>query len=216
MAPTLTFGEADDGRVEWDMARDPHHLVVGEAGSGKTGHLLNLALAARDHGYPVTLVTSRPHLDHAVVVLEGTGAQVLDDENLSEVLEHDLRRMDAVYAQMQERPGQEPTVGHSLTILDGLDPLRGDDARAFSMLARLGRGAGIHYAISLLQPSADTWQRPELCHVTHLGDLSPQASQMLFTSASFAKRYPRGAGVTTTADGTLQEFVGDVPGGAAA
>jgi len=175
---TVWLGEDIAGKsIGADLAKQPHILVAGTTGSGKSGcvnaMLSSILLRASPNEVKLVLVDPKqvelnyydgvPHLLTPVVTSPRLAANVLG--NLIKEMEARYSVMSAARARnlvelnaSRERAG-EPTLPYILCVIDELADLMmiapGEVEDAIIRLAQKSRAVGIHLVLATQRPSAD-------------------------------------------------------------
>lgn len=165
------FGETDDGELLWtDMAQNPHMLVAGSTGSGKSVFLHNLiANAARTPNTTLMLADPknvefapyrRTELKGFIPVISSSYEETLQMlENL--VKEMDLRYANLLSLGLQSVEQMYSPFDKILVILDEVADLMLSDGRTRRFenlvvkLAQKSRAAGIYLVLATQRPSVD-------------------------------------------------------------
>lgn len=175
-APTNQFlpfllGETDEGKALWmDMAKNPHLLVAGATGSGKSVLLHTLINnAVRHQNVRVYLVdTKRVEFNvYANSPVRAVASVSNTYQDAMEILEHLNNLMDARYRYMavhgiqsvEERPDLFDNI--LLIIDEAADLMLYEKGKAFenlvAVLAQKARAAGIYMVFATQRPSVDVF-----------------------------------------------------------
>lgn len=198
----LRYGLADDGNVQgWDLdGTQPHALVIGPTGGGKTFCLRAMALDAISQG--VTVYGLDPKRIELMGLIGVPGvAEIATDPEAMEALIYQMRDlMYERYQQIEARQATRKQLEPVLFILDEFFILRmllnkawqaDPDTKgksnpvldAVAELLALARSARIHLVIGIQRPDAEYLQgaaRDNLRHRVALNAVSAQGSMMLW------------------------------------
>lgn len=165
------FGETDDGRLLWvDIANNPHMLIAGATGSGKSVFLHNLiANAARTPN--TTLMLSdpksvefapyrRPELKEFIPVIVSSYDGTI---SMLEGLVHEMeaRYANLLYLKLQSIEQMKSPFDKIVVIIDEVADLILSDGRTHRFeelvvkLAQKSRAAGIYLVLATQRPSVD-------------------------------------------------------------
>lgn len=219
MAAKIVYGTDEDGRpVFWRPSKQPHMLVVGGTGSGKT---------SVEH----TILTELALHNWRVWVLDGKRIEFIGFRGWQNVqliasrLEHQVRMVHAAHELMMRRYdkielGQatvrdfEPLVvviDEYATFREGVErwyravkpkggPPHAPALDLIGDIARLGRSAKVHLVLGIQRPDASFLggeMRDNFAARMSLGRLSPEGARMMWDSYTIGVvRTPQGQGVT--------------------
>ncbi|GAB4590090.1 FtsK/SpoIIIE domain-containing protein [Nocardia sp. IFM 10818] len=213
----IAFARDEDGRaLRWRPVIDPHMILIGATGTGKT---------AAVH----TVVTAAALLDWMVWVVDGKGTEFLgfrDWPNIQVVAsrtEHQAAVIHRAWQEMElryqaiEDGADEADFVPLLVVVDefadfkanleawySLIRVKGDPSQPRTLLeiaslVRKGRSARIHLLVSTQRPDADFFggrgrgdTRDSLRMRVSLGPLSPQGAIMLWNNPATGTSIPRG------------------------
>ncbi|GAB3244385.1 FtsK/SpoIIIE domain-containing protein [Arthrobacter pigmenti] len=208
--PVLFYARDENGKdVGWELGGpNPHTLVIGPTGGGKTTVFRSLIVGAVAQGIPVygcdpKRVELRPFEGYP-----GVGGIASSDVKMSALIEDMHTLMEARYAQIEKNPASKDTMSPVMFILDELLILRSKlttlwketpdengkkrtgQPRWFGMiqnLLALARTAKIHVVIGVQRPDASLFEdgaRDNLQHRVSLMRLSAEGSKMLWGNAT--------------------------------
>lgn len=215
----IPFADDEDGNVMvWRPEIDPHMLLIGGTGTGKTSTVHNI-------------VTAVAAMEWMVWVVDGKGIEFLgfrDWPNVQIVgsrLEHQIAIIHRAKEEMERRyqlieeGASESDFEPILLVLDEFadfkgnlldwysairvgkagDPTQPQVLRDVASLARKGRSARIHLLFATQRPDADFFggrgmgdMRDNFRMRTSMGPLSPQGAMMLWENPSVGTTIPRG------------------------
>jgi len=230
MEAEIPYATDEDGKViVWKPSRDPHMLIVGGTGSGKTTCEHTILTAVAQLGWRVHVLDGKeieflgfhawPNVE---LVADSVEAQVRMVQNA-----HDI--MKERYAQIKARKATKADFDPLVVVIDEYASFKASvDAwypevkpkggptkpRVYNQIAniaRLGRSAKVHLVIGIQRPDVtfvDGEMRDNFGARTSLGRLSPQGAQMMWDSQAIGvTRAPRGHGIALDADGNPVEVL---------
>lgn len=227
----VPYGVDEDGNtMAWMPVRNPHMLVVGTSGSGKTVVMLGLLFEFAWAGWRVFVndaklieflgVKTWPNVQ---LVAANTEEQVRLLHYAHEVMEERYRLIVSGRANVDDF---EPLVLFLDEFADFREELgdwypeikqKGDPARPpvlrrLRSVARKGRTARVHFVVGLQRPDAEFLTgevRDNFSARISMGRLSPQGAMMMWENAGTGVALPRtarGRGVTLDENGMPREF----------
>ncbi|MFJ2819085.1 FtsK/SpoIIIE domain-containing protein [Streptomyces sp. NPDC087294] len=213
--------------VSWKLgSKNPHCLVVGPTGSGKTVYIRNLVVAARALGIPVVLCDPKmtEYLD-----FEGLDGVTLltDPEDIAEAIRLTHDEMMNRYRSIKRREKKKGDFSRILFVLDEFyifkeavqeiwadmkaadNKLKGREHPCMSMWRRLvvlARTAMIHLVLGIQRPDAEFLTglaRDSFRHRVSLDRATPETARMMWGDSYMGTDLPniQGRAVATTDDG---------------
>ncbi|MCW8383925.1 FtsK/SpoIIIE domain-containing protein [Streptomyces justiciae] len=213
--------------VSWKLgSKNPHCLVVGPTGSGKTVYIRNLVVACRVLGVPVVLCDPKmtEYMD-----FEGLdGVTVLTEaEDIAEAIERTHDEMMSRYRRIKRRQNKKGDFSRILFVLDEFyifkeaiqeiwaamkaanKDLKGREHPCLSMWRRLtvlARTAMIHLVLGIQRPDAEFLTglaRDSFRHRVSLDRATPETARMMWGDAHTGTDLPsiQGRAVATTEHG---------------
>ncbi|MFK8851172.1 FtsK/SpoIIIE domain-containing protein [Streptomyces sp. Ac-502] len=227
----LPFAIAEDHSIQsWKLgSKNPHALVIGPTGSGKTVLIRNLVVAARVLGIPVILCD--PKMTEYLDFEDLEGVTVLTDpEHIAKAIERTHDEMMYRYTAIKQRKAKKGEFPRLLFILDEFyiakeafaemwaeekalnKDLKGRDHPCLAKwrrMAVLARTAGIHLVQGIQRPDAEFLSglaRDSFRFRISLDRTTPEAARMMWGDAHTGTDLPniQGRGIATGPDGPMQ------------
>lgn len=230
----IDYAVDEDGReVTWQPAIDPHLMVVGATGTGKTVLLHGVLTEIASWGWQVYVNDAKGveflgfrEWPNVRAVATTTGEQVATIHAVWKIMEE---RYAAIVDGRAHETDFEPVVLFLDEFRDfygnltdwysrvrvtgkGGDPTRAPVIEKVKSIARKGRTARVHLILGTQRPDSD-WlggeMRDNFRARVSLGRLSPQGSMMMWDSPSAAVSVPRGIrgrGVTLDHEDRIREI----------
>jgi len=223
--------DEDADSAFWRPAIDPHLMVIGPTGTGKTVLLHNVVARFAAWGWPVHIVdgkaveflgfrewpnvqTVATFVDEQVALIHAVW-QIMEDRYAAvvagEAMEVDFEPVVLVLDEFRDFIGNLTNwYGDIRTTGRGGDPAKPPVLEKVKSIARKGRTARVHLVMGLQRPDAEFLSgemRDNFRARVALGRLSPQASMMMWDSPTAAVAIPRirGRGTTLTPHGNVVE-----------
>ncbi|MCD9146042.1 FtsK/SpoIIIE domain-containing protein [Streptomyces albireticuli] len=224
----LPYAVTEHQRIEsWALgSKNPHCLVVGPTGSGKTVFIRNLVVAARVLGIPVVLCD--PKMTEYLDFEELDGVTVITETlDIAEAITLTHREMMSRYRAIKRRQARKGDFGKIMFILDEFfifkeasgviwqemkardKDLKGREHPCLSLwkrLAVLARTAEIHLTVGIQRPDAEFLTglaRDSFRMRISLDQATPEAARMMWGNSRIGTTLPniQGRAVASTADG---------------
>ena len=170
----MALGRDVAGRpIVADLARQPHLLIAGATGSGKSvavNSLLGTLLHTRKPGdvriivvdpkrVEFTWLAGLPHLLAPVATEIEVAVEILGKVETEMARRYDLLASAGCRNRLAYNSGHQPTLPALIVVIDELADLMmlaaEDVERSICRLAQLGRAAGIHLVVATQRPSVD-------------------------------------------------------------
>ena len=226
----IPTGQTEDGETTfWELkSTEPHGLVTGKTGTGKTVHIQGIVIEWSRRGWPAWISDPKqieflgmkgwPNVENVAVTVEDQMVAVMEAWNL----------MEKRY-QMITNGGDEREFTPLLLVLDeyvdfksAVDswwsqnkhkgaPTKCPVYGAVGSIARKGRSAKIHLLFGTQRPDAEFMtgeMRDNLAFRHSLGRLSSEGAKMMWGSAYYGTTVPKkipGRGTTLDSDGKPTE-----------
>lgn len=228
----IPYGVDEDGNeVSWAPAIDPHFLVIGPTGSGKTSTEHNVLESVAQYGWPIWVADAKGieflgfrSWPNVQIVATSTLEQMAVIHRAWQVMEERYRLIIGGLAREEDF---EPlmvfvdewadmraaiTIEYARTKTKGM-PTKCPIFDEFDSIARKGRTSRVHLLVSLQRPDVTIFGSGESrdnfrCRVS-MGRLSSQGAQMMWGDPSAGVGIPSskiGRGTTATADGRIVEI----------
>lgn len=228
---SVPYGVDEDGNaMRWTPRRNPHHIVTGTSGSGKTVCMIGMLLEFAHAGWQVYVNDAK--LIEFLGVRDWPNVRLVskNTEEQTRILHHAHEVMEQRYKMIVEGRATEDDFEPMVVFLDEFADYReeltdwyaeikvkGDTPRPpvlrrVRSVARKGRTARVHYVLGLQRPDAEFLTgevRDNFSARTSLGRLSPQGAMMMWENAYTGVSLPRtaiGRGVTLNEYGEPVEF----------
>lgn len=228
---SVRYGVDEDGNtMRWIPRRNPHHIVTGTSGSGKTVCMIGMLLEFAHAGWQVYVNDAK--LIEFLGVRDWPNVRLVakNTEEQTRILHHAHELMEQRYKLIVDGLATEDDFEPLVVFLDEFADYReeltdwyseikvkGDTPRPpvlrrVRSVARKGRTARVHFVLGLQRPDAEFLTgevRDNFSARTSLGRLSPQGAMMMWENAYTGVSLPRtaiGRGVTLNDMGEPVEF----------
>ena len=210
----ISYGEDEDGNpMVWRPAIDPHFMLVGASGTGKTvtAHTLLTQLTA--HGWPVWVVDGKgveflgfqdwpnvqivaSHMEHQIAVIHRFWKLMETRYSLivnGEATEADFEPVVLFIDEYADFRGN--LLNWYSSIKGKGDPTKPKTLQEVASIGRKGRTAKCHMVLGTQRPDAEYFggdMRDNFRQRVSMGRLSPQGAMMMWESATTGVGIPRG------------------------
>lgn len=227
----IAFGVDEDGHtMKWVPKRNPHLLITGTSGSGKTVTMQGILAEVTNLGWRVGINDAK--------LIEFLGFRDWPNvEVVASNLEEQVRLIHAAWELQEERyelivngeaseddfepyclfldefaDFREAITDWYMDVKQKGDPAKPPVLKKVRSIARKGRTARVHLVVGLQRPDAEFLTgevRDNFSARASMGRLSPQGAQMMWENASTGVSLPRksqGRGMTLSEDSMPVEF----------